>query len=101
MVLHVLSMYYIQYYNPQQVGNKMPLKAELDAVQKNYVKLMKLPVKDLLPALKMVPIYMCVCVLHAWVHGCVQGCRKQYGWYSLGPIIFQSVLNEMPVCMNE
>ena len=32
----------------------MPLKAELDAVQKNYVKLMKLPMKDLLPALKMV-----------------------------------------------
>ena len=69
MVLHVLSMYYIQYYNPQQVGNKMPLKAELDAVQKNYVKLMKLPVKDLLPALKMVPIYVCVCV-HS-MHGCM------------------------------
>ena len=35
-------------------GNKMPLKAELNAVKKNYMKLMKLPVKDLLPALKVV-----------------------------------------------
>ena len=34
----------------------MPLKAELDVVEKNYVKLMKLPVKDLLPALKTVTI---------------------------------------------
>ena len=32
----------------------MPLKAELDAVKKSYVKLMKLLVKDLLPALKVV-----------------------------------------------
>ena len=32
----------------------MPLKAELDAVKKTYVKLMKLPVKDLLPAMKVV-----------------------------------------------
>ena len=36
----------------------MSLKAELDAMQKNYVKLMELPVKDLLPALKMVPIFI-------------------------------------------
>ena len=32
----------------------MPLKAELDTVKKAYVKLMKLPVKYLLPALKAV-----------------------------------------------
>ena len=32
----------------------MPLKVELNAIKKNYVKLMKLPVSDLLPALKMV-----------------------------------------------
>ena len=32
----------------------MPLKKELDAIKKKYVKLMKLPVKDLLPALKAV-----------------------------------------------
>ena len=38
----------------------MPLKAELDAIEKNYVKLMELPVKDLLPALKKVASYLCV-----------------------------------------
>ena len=34
----------------------MPLKAELEAIKKNYVKLMKLPVSELLPALKSVTI---------------------------------------------
>ena len=37
----------------------MPLKVELNAVKKNFMKLMKLPVKDLLPALKMVIVYEC------------------------------------------
>ena len=37
----------------------MPCKAELNAIKKNYVKLMKLPVKDLLPALKVVCHHMC------------------------------------------
>ena len=32
----------------------MSLKAELNAVAKNYEELMRLPVKDLLPALKVV-----------------------------------------------
>ena len=41
----------------------MPLKAELDTVKKAYVKLMKLPVKDLLPALK--AVCSCVNVLYA------------------------------------
>ena len=45
-------------------GNKMPLKAELDAVEKNYVELMKLPVKDLLPALKKVVSYLRVWVFY-------------------------------------
>ena len=52
----------------------MPLKAELNAVKKNYVKLMKLPVKDLLPALKMVCVCVCVCVrvrVRAYVRACV------------------------------
>ena len=40
----------------------MPLKVELDAVKKNFMKLMKLPVKDLLPALKMVIVYECLFV---------------------------------------
>ena len=47
----------------------MSLKAELDAVKKNYVKLMKLPVKDLLPALKVVCVCVCVCV-------CVRACVR-------------------------
>ena len=34
----------------------MPLKPELDAIKKSYVKLMKLPVGDLLPSLKMVTV---------------------------------------------
>ena len=33
---------------------KMPCEVELDAVKENFVELMKLPVKDLLPALKAV-----------------------------------------------
>ena len=37
----------------------MPLKVELDAIKKNYVKLMKLPVSDLLPALKAVTNWIC------------------------------------------
>ena len=32
----------------------MAVKGELNAITKTYVKLMKLPVKDLLPALKVV-----------------------------------------------
>ena len=36
----------------------MPLKAELDIIKKTYVKLMKLPVNDLLPALKRVCVIM-------------------------------------------
>ena len=43
----------------------MPLKLELSAIKKNYVKLMKLPVSDLLPALKAVTVcvtyYMLSC----------------------------------------
>ena len=51
----------------------MPLKAELDVVKKNYVKLMKLPVKDLLPALKVV----CVCTrMRACVCVCVCVCMR-------------------------
>lgn len=34
----------------------MPLKVELNAIKKNFTKLMKLPVKDLLPAMKAVSI---------------------------------------------
>ena len=57
----------------------MPLKAELNAVKKNYVKLMKLPVKDLLPALKVVFVCVCLCVCvcvcaHARMHVSVCGC---------------------------
>ena len=40
----------------------MPLKAELNAITKAYVELMKLPVKDLLPALKVVSVCVCLCV---------------------------------------
>ena len=54
----------------------MPLKAELNAVKKNYVKLMKLPVKDLLPALKVVFVCVCVCVcvcmcVRTHAHACI------------------------------
>ena len=45
----------------------MPLKAELDAIKKNYVKLMKLPVSDLLPALKMVTVATDIIIVYSHV----------------------------------
>ena len=52
---------------------EMPLKAELDAIRKMYVKLMKLPVKDMLLAFtEVLPItvvvkYTIYVIMSAWL----------------------------------
>ena len=51
-VLSVLCVY-------SQKAYKIPLEAELDAIKNVCVKLMELPVGDLLPALKEVTVFEC------------------------------------------